>query len=126
MVTRGSGRFAGLSARRIAATGASIVAVVLMVGVAGSSAASSSAVCSQAKPFIAGTPSQSLLSILGVLRRPGTSSDAPPEYIKNFVTASFKRSGIEVFADYIRRAGVIGGTTYYVMPVRQTGCGFLR
>ena len=98
----------------------------MVVGVAGSSAASSSAACSQAQPFIAGTPSQSLLSILGVLRRPATSSDALPESIKTILTASFKSFGVEVFADYIRRAGVVAGTPYYVMPVLASGCGALR
>ena len=48
-----------------------------------------------------GAPSQSLLSILGVLRRPATSADALPSS-SHFLTHGFP--GEQVFVRYIRRA----------------------
>jgi hypothetical protein len=99
----------------------------MAVGVAGSSAATLSARCSQTKPFIDGTPSGSLLSILGVLRRPATPGDALPASIKNALSRPlFNLLGREIFVNYIRRARVIAGTSYYVMPVLYTGCGAIK
>ena len=100
-----------------------VIALTISVAGAGSSAAPRSASpCSKAKPFIAGAPSQALLSILGVLRRPATAADELPMSIKRALTTSFRFSGVEVFTDYVRRAGVIAGTAYYVMPVFDSGC----
>lgn len=86
----------------------------------------SASVCSDIKPFIQGTPSRSLLSILGVLRRPARATDVLPASLKRSIARSFTVGGREVFAQYIRRARVAGGVPYYVMPVLYTGCGFLK
>jgi hypothetical protein len=115
--------------RWIAAAGTLTVIVAMLVAVAGSSAApSSAAACSQAKAFIAGTPSQSLLSILSVLRRPAAPADALPATAKEELSrpAFFRTLGREIFVNYIRRARVISGTSYFVMPVIYTGCGALK
>src|ERR1039458_9869824 len=111
--------------RWIAAAGTMTVVVVMLAAVAGSSAAprSAAAACPQTKPFIGGAPSQSLLSILGVLRRPATPADALPASVKAFLTKPILNPlGREVFVNYIRRARVISGTAYYVMPALYT-CG---
>jgi hypothetical protein len=86
----------------------------------------SAVACADIQPFIRGTPSRSLLSILGVLRRPATATDALPASLKRSIAVSFKFGGREVFANYIRRARVAGGVTYHVMPVLCTSCGFLK
>jgi hypothetical protein len=76
-----------------------------------------------AKAVTKGTPSQSLLSILGVLRRAATPADALPES----TSAALGRLGrFEVYVNYVRRARVIAGIPYYVWPVLYTGCGALR
>jgi hypothetical protein len=99
----------------------------MFVVVAGSSAAPrSAAACpprSRGIPLIQGAPSQSLLSILGVLRRPATPADVLPPDITNFFKISANIFAQEVFANYIRRARVISGLPYYVWPVLYTGCG---
>jgi hypothetical protein len=96
------------------------VVVVMLVEVADSSAAPRlAAACPQPKPFIGGAPSRSLLSILGVLRRPATTADALPDNVKVLLAQPLGR---EIFANYIRRARVISGTAYYVMPITY-GCG---
>jgi hypothetical protein len=59
----------------------------------------------------------SLLSILGVLRRTGTSADALPPPVHLFF------SGTSLFVDYVRRARMVSGRSYYVVPARFTGCG---
>ena len=60
---------------------------------------------------------------LDVLRRPGTPADAlPPAIEQNFLGGGF---GHDIFVHYIRRARVIAGRSYYVMPVR-TGCGSIK
>jgi hypothetical protein len=102
--------------------------VAALVVVAGSSAApDSAATCSQAKPFIGGAPDQALLSILGVLRRPATPADALPASVSAFFTRPiFNLLGREVFVNYVRRARVVSGTAYYVMPVLYTGCGAFK
>jgi len=63
-----------------------------------------------------GAPSKSLLSILGVLRRPATAADAG-----SGITARGLIGG--VFVHYIRRARVVGGSPYYVYPAVVGGCG---
>jgi hypothetical protein len=104
------------------------VVVVMLAAVARSSAAPrSAAACPQTTPFIGGTPSQSLLSILGVLRRPATPADALPAGVKAFLTKPILNPlGREIFVNYIRRARVISGTAYYVMPAVYTGCGAFK
>ena len=98
----------------------------MLAALAGPSAATPlAAACSQAKPFIQGVPSESLLSILGVLRRPATPADALPTSTAKHISLTSTVSGLEVFANYVRRARVIAGTSYYVMPVLDSGCGRL-
>jgi hypothetical protein len=63
-----------------------------------------------------GAPSKSLLSILGVLRRPATAADT----VIGIVAQGFT-SG--VFVHYIRRARVVAGSPYYVYPAVVGGCG---
>lgn len=114
--------------RWLVSAGALGASVAMLAAVAGSSAAARSAAsCSQEKPFIAGTPSESLLSILGVLRRPATPADALPASIKEVLSGPpFRTLGREIFANYIRRARVFAAIPYYVMPVLYTGCGALK
>ena len=66
-------------------------------------------------------PSHSLLSILGVLRRPATVADAPPD-LRATLAAKDLIFG-QIFARYIRRARVVAGVPYYVMPGRARACG---
>jgi len=73
--------------------------------------------------LIEGAPSKSLLSMLGVLRRPATPADALPQRIAD---AIFLPSGFKVYAKYIRRARVVGDRTYYVMPARFAACAPLQ
>jgi len=63
-----------------------------------------------------GAPNRSLLSILGVLRRPATAADAG-----SGITARGFISG--VFVHYIRRARVLAGSPYYLYPAVVGGCG---
>ena len=56
-----------------------------------------------------GTPSAKLLAILGVLRRPQTAADALP--------APLNPVSGDAYARFIRRARVVAGTAYYVVPV---------
>ena len=63
-----------------------------------------------------GAPSKSLLSILGVLRRPATAADDG-----SGISAGGFISG--VFVHYIRRARVVAGSPYYVYPAVVGGCG---
>jgi hypothetical protein len=80
-------------------------------------ARSSSASCGSGKNGdLQGAPSRSLLSILGVLRRPATAADAA-----SGITAQGFTSG--VFVHYIRRARVVDGSPYYVYPAVFGGCG---
>ena len=75
--------------------------------------------CAVSQPKeLQGAPSQSLLSILGVLRRPATPADALPpgiQLLRGFTP--------EVYVNYIRRARVIGGISYYIYPAVVGGCG---
>jgi hypothetical protein len=79
------------------------------------SARSSSAACVDGGA-LEGAPSRSLLSILGVLRRPATAADA-----RSGITAQGFVSG--VFVHYIRLARVVDGSPYYVYPGIVGGCG---
>jgi hypothetical protein len=55
-----------------------------------------------------------------VLRRPRTPSDAlPVTVLSNYTT---RRSGIQIFVNYVRRARVVAGTAFYVIPERVTRC----
>ena len=63
-----------------------------------------------------GAPSRSLLSILGVLRRPATAADAGSGIVaRGFISG--------VFVHYIRLARVVDGSPYYVYPGIVGGCG---
>lgn len=76
---------------------------------------SSSAVCANGGA-LQGRPSRSLLSILGVLRRPATAADAG-----SGIAARGFISG--VFVRYIRLARVVDGSPYYIYPGIVGGCG---
>jgi hypothetical protein len=78
-------------------------------------ARSSPAACGQGGA-LQGAPSRSLLSILGVLRRPATAADAG-----SGIAARGFISG--VFVHYIRLARVVDGSSYYVYPGIVGGCG---
>ena len=64
-------------------------------------------------------PSGSLLSILGVLRRAPTPSDALPAGASGTVLAAPFR---QVFVKYVRRARELSGASYYVIAVRLNPC----
>ena len=66
-----------------------------------------------------GTPSAKLLSLLGVLRRPQTASDALPAPLHPDTGVRF---GEGVYVKSIRRARVVAGTAYYLVPVAKTQC----
>jgi hypothetical protein len=65
----------------------------------------------------------SLLSLLGVLRRPAAPSDALPG-------ASLRSLAMvpasQVFVNYVRRARELSGQSYYVVAVRFEPCGTRR
>jgi hypothetical protein len=63
-----------------------------------------------------GPPSKSLLSILGVLRRPATAADAGSGITAQGFTSA-------VFVHYIRLARVIAGSSFYIYPGIVGGCG---
>ena len=63
------------------------------------------------------TPSQSLLSILAILRRPARRDDAT-------VPSSFKRG--DPYLRYIRLARVVLGSSYYVIPTLGQQCKPLK
>ncbi len=78
-------------------------------------ARSSPAACGQ-EGALQGAPSRSLLSILGVLRRPATVADAGSGIVaRGFISG--------VFVHYIRLARVVDGSPYYVYPGIVGGCG---
>jgi hypothetical protein len=89
---------------------------------ASGAARSSSASCvfRGGKP-LQGKPSRSLLSILGVLRRPATAADALPSSFKE----SLVNRGVmgDVFVRYIRRTRMFDGSPYYIYPATFSGCG---
>jgi len=86
-------------------TGPSKTAPLLVVGCA-------------SKTTTTGTPSGSLLAILGVLRRPATPVDALPVRLTRNPLG-----GAQIFINYVRRARVVTGGTYYIYPLRATTCG---
>jgi hypothetical protein len=61
-----------------------------------------------------GAPSRSLLSILGVLRRPATPADVLP-----------RRLALQgnTFVHYVRRTRVVNGSPYFIYPAIVSGCG---
>jgi hypothetical protein len=61
-------------------------------------------------------PSKSLLSILGVLRRPATVADSGSGITAQGFTSA-------VFVHYIRLARVVNGSPYYIYPAILGGCG---
>jgi hypothetical protein len=65
---------------------------------------------------IEGTPSKSLLTILGVLRRPATPADSLPHSVL---------TGTAAYLRYVRRARIVAGVSYYIYPVVAVGCGQL-
>jgi hypothetical protein len=77
--------------------------------------------CAQAQArSLRGRPSKSLLAILGVLRRPATgTAPSPAQVAQNLALGVF---GDSVYARYARRARVVAGTSYYVLPVRLSDC----
>jgi hypothetical protein len=62
--------------------------------------------------YINGSPGQDLLSILGVLRRPRTSGDAP--------AVRFAQQDPEIYRGYVRRALVADGVSYFIAAMRQS------
>lgn len=77
--------------------------------------ASSLAAClARERNGVEGTPSQSLLAILGVLRRPATPADFLPHDALD---------GTAAYLRYVRRARVANGVSYYLFPVVAIGCG---
>ncbi len=73
--------------------------------------------CPSVSKALHGAPSRSLLSILGVLRRPATAADAVP---RSFVLQGV---GGDAFVHYIRRTRVVRGSPYYIYPAILGGCG---
>jgi hypothetical protein len=78
----------------------------------------------EAKHIDEGTPSRSLLSILAVLRRGARPADAlPPSDLDMFTSGGVAHIfGGNVFVRYVRRARVIGSTSYYVIPSLFSDC----
>jgi hypothetical protein len=104
---------------QLAAGGAITIAVALAAIGGWSVSPVSAAGCPQGfKSFIQGAPSESLLSILGVLRRPATPADALPPQMNQFLGMIDKSRGVEVFEHYVRR---VDG--YFMWPERFAGCG---
>ena len=79
-------------------------------------ARSSSAACGQGEA-LEGAPSKSLLSILGVLRRPATAVDHIPQRLH------LLGAGSNAFVHYVRRTRVVNGSPYYIYPAIVAGCG---
>jgi hypothetical protein len=59
-------------------------------------------------------PSRSLLSILGVLRRPAAPADVLPRRL------ALERNA---FVRYVRRTRIVSGSPYYIYPAIVAGCG---
>jgi len=68
-----------------------------------------------------GSPSHTLLAILGVLRRPASPSDGLPAPPVPGGLAHMLGGLGHVYIRYIRRARVVSGTSYYVIPSANTG-----
>jgi hypothetical protein len=69
-------------------------------------------------PQIHAAPGQALLSTLGVLGRPATAADRLPRG-----AGPIMGPGVSVYAGATRRAARIGGTSYYLVPIRQDLAG---
>ncbi len=78
------------------------------------SAAACAATTSKA---LQGAPSRSLLSILGVLRRPATAADHIPRRLH------LLGAGSNAFVRYVRRTRVVNGSPYFIYPAIVSGCG---
>jgi hypothetical protein len=99
-----------------------LASAVAVVSAATMLAASGSGASTLTFDKLQGAPSKSLLSILGVLRRPATSADSPPEtVVDNLLSGPFGQQS--VYVNYMRRARVINGASYYLIPVRGDACG---
>jgi hypothetical protein len=100
-----------------------LVATVAAIGASGGRAtrivaARPMTLTSCASSPLSGPPSKALLSILAVLRRPATPADS-------FRPSPLLTRGVRIFVNYVRRARVVSGSTYYVYPVFATPCGVL-
>jgi len=102
--------------RRLAVSLTILVSLV-GTGVGAGAAYGNGAQCSHKLPATSNSaPSAKLLSTLGVLRRAKAPSDALP--------TSFSGPpplGEGLYVNYIRRARVVAGTSYYVIPVKNAG-----
>jgi hypothetical protein len=58
-------------------------------------------------------PSQELLDLLGILRRPATAEDSPPPGGMRFIPAT------AVYVDYVRLAHAADGRSYWIVPARH-------
>jgi hypothetical protein len=63
--------------------------------------------------FSEGAPSRALLSLLGVLRRPATAADRLPQGF-----GGGQPGTLAIYSRYIRRARVVDGASYYLIPER--------
>jgi hypothetical protein len=61
-----------------------------------------------------GAPSQALMDLLGVLRRPATPEDKPPDDAFRFIPGS------DIYVDYIRVAHAVSGRHYWIVPAHDT------
>jgi hypothetical protein len=71
---------------------------------------------------VPGPPSQSLLSILGVLRRPATAADALPAAVERSLLAPQLGQAVTLFVNYVRRVQVVGAVTYWAFSEIVTRC----
>jgi len=92
----------------------------------GSASLASCGTAKTAGKAVQGPPSQSLLSILGVLRRSATAADALPASVLKFILHTGFGPARTIFINYVRRARVISGTSYWVYPQIITFCGRSR
>jgi hypothetical protein len=119
-----TGRFAVVR-QLIFLVGAAIAACALSLPTASIAGAGSNPECAW-QPTLPGAPSQSLLAILGVLRRPATPADHAPNIIDQLTRPVNRLLGREVYTNYLRRARVFDGATYYIVPIRYDGCGAIK
>ncbi len=68
-----------------------------------------------------GTPSATMLSVLGVLRRPATAADRLPAGFYRHGRLLADRISNDVYVRYIRLARVENGVSYYIVPVATIG-----
>lgn len=68
-----------------------------------------------------GTPSAYMLSVLGVLRRPATAADRLPAPFYRDGHPLFPFAARDVYVRYVRRARVVNGVSYYLIPAAQVG-----